>query len=134
RRPLMPGARLSYYLVGANGAVATMAALFARETTGRGQRIDLSAHEVMVCTGGNMLQQIEDLAPRRRTGSRAIGAAPWGYFRCQDRLVCLLALFPAHWQTLAEWIAEETGNAEALDARFQGAAAQRFRHVDEVEA
>lgn len=133
RRPIMPGARLSYYLVGANGAVAAVAALYAREETHRGQRIDISAHEVMVSTAGNMLQQIEDLAPRRRTGSRAIGAAPWGYFHCQDRLVCLLALFPAHWEILAAWIAEETGNGEALDGRFKGSAAVRYAHVDDVE-
>lgn len=134
RRPLMPGARLSYYLVGANGAIGAAAALLARETTGRGQRVDISAHEVMVGTSGNMLAQIEDFAPRRRAGSRALGAAPWGYFRAQDRLVCLLALFPAHWEILSAWIHEETGNQEALDERFKGAAAQRYAHVDAVEA
>ncbi|RLT43605.1 MAG: hypothetical protein DWI58_03615 [Chloroflexi bacterium] len=45
----------------------------------------------------------------------------------------MLALFPAHWEALSRWIVEETGNPDALDARFEGPSVARYAHVDEVE-
>src|SRR5262249_19712583 len=74
--------------------------------------VDVSGHETLVMVsqaGAGMLMQIEDLVPRRRAGDRFLGTAPYGFFACRDRLVCLLAIFPEHWDALARWIAEETG-------------------------
>src|SRR5207249_4136310 len=76
RPPRIPGSHLSQYLVGAVGAIGTVAALHARELTGRGQWVDVSAYEVMAGTGGSMPAQLETLrTPRRRAGSRALGMA-----------------------------------------------------------
>jgi crotonobetainyl-CoA:carnitine CoA-transferase CaiB-like acyl-CoA transferase len=80
-----------------------------------------------------MLGQIEDLAVRQRSGVRALGAAPWGYFQCSDRLISLLALFPNHWDTLAAWIHEVTGNESALAPKYRGSPMGRYSHVDEIE-
>ena len=133
RRPLTPGAWLGSAFIGAMGAVGALTALYARGRTGRGQRVDISGHEVLTTTAGAALGQFEDGTTRMRSGVRALGSAPWGYFPCQDRLVCLLALMPDHWNNLAAWIADETGQQDALDARFQGSSQQRYAHVDEVE-
>jgi benzylsuccinate CoA-transferase BbsF subunit len=133
RPPRIPGAHLSHYFIGAVGAVGTVAALHARELTGRGQQVDVSAHEVLVTAASGLPAGLEALgAVRKRAGSRALGAAPWGYYQCRDRLICLLALFPDHWDTLAAWIHEETGIAEVLDSRFKGSAATRYAFVDEI--
>jgi benzylsuccinate CoA-transferase BbsF subunit len=134
RRPMLPGGALAANLVGATAAFATLAALNARIETGRGQNVDVSAHEVMVFTCSGMLGQIEDGAERQRTGVRALGAAPYGFFRCADRQISLLALFPNHWESLAAWIAEKTGNERAVDQKYKGSSMVRFRYVEEVEA
>lgn len=133
RRPLTPGAWLGSNLIGTVGAVGALAALYARGRSGIGQWVDISGHDVLATTAGSALGQLEDTTVRKRSGVRALGSAPWGYFQCSDRPICLLALFPDHWSNLASWIADKTGNPEALDARFQGSSQQRYAYVDEVE-
>ena len=137
RRPLIPGAMLADYFVGEVGAIAALAALYARTHTGRGQLADISAHEVLVSTaqGGTGLPTlIEDANPRRRTGSSALGSSPYGYYTCSDRLVCLLALTVGHWDALAAWIHEETGAEGVLDERFRASSMVRKQYDDEVQA
>ena len=137
RRPLIPGALLADYFVGEVGAIAALAALYARTHTGRGQLADVSAHEVLVSTaqGGTGLPAlIEDANPRRRTGSSALGASPYGYYTCSDRLVCLLALTVGHWDALASWIHEETSAEGVLEERFRASSMVRKEYDDEVQA
>lgn len=135
RRPLVPGARLSYYFVGSFAAAGALAALHARARTGRGQWVDVSGHEVLMEAGGTRLPaQLEEPGMvRTRTGSRALGAVPYGYYQCRDKLICLLALMRDHWQALAEWINEETGIAEVLDERFTASAMVRANYTEEIE-
>ena len=137
RRPLIPGALLADYFVGEVGAIASLAALYARTHTGRGQAADVSAHEVLVSTaqGGTGLPAlIEDANPRRRTGSSALGSSPYGYYTCSDRLVCLLALTVGHWDALASWIHEETGAEGVIEERFRASSMVRKQYDDEVQA
>jgi benzylsuccinate CoA-transferase BbsF subunit len=133
RRPITPGAWLGSSFIGAVGAVGVLSALYARGTIGTGQWVDVSGHEVLATTAGSALGQLEDGAARKRSGVHALGSAPWGYFQCHDRPICLLALFPDHWNSLAAWIAEKTGDQEALDARFQGSSQRRYAHLNDVE-
>ncbi|MXZ62022.1 MAG: hypothetical protein F4Y98_00010 [Chloroflexi bacterium] len=136
RRPLIPGAMLANYFVGQVGAIASLAALYARTHTGRGQLADVSAHEVLLSTsqGGTGLPTlIEDANPRRRTGSSALGSSPYGYYTCSDRLVCLLALTVGHWDALASWIHEETGADGVLEERFRASSMVRKQYDDEVQ-
>ena len=136
RRPLIPGALLADYFVGEVGAIASVAALYARTHTGRGQLADVSAHEVLVSTsqGGTGLPALlEDANPRRRTGSSALGSSPYGYYTCSDRLICLLALTVGHWSALADWIHEETGAEGVLDDRFRPSSMVRKEYDDEIQ-
>ena len=135
RRPLIPGARVAYSFVGAVGAVAASAALHARERIGRGQRVDVAAYEVLIAVGGvDVPAQLEspELA-RRRTGSRALVAAPYSYYQCRDRMICLLALMADHWNALAEWIHEETGSEGVLGEHLAVSTIQRADFNDEIE-
>ena len=135
RRPLVPGARLAYYFIGAFAAGGALAAIHARASTGRGQWVDISGHEVLVEAGGTRLpaQLDEPGVVRTRTGSRALGAVPYGYYRCRDKLICLLALMRDHWDALAEWIHEETGIREVLDERFTASSLVRANYTEEIE-
>lgn len=133
RRPMLPGGALAANLVGATGAYSLLAALNARNRTGKGQRVDVSAHEVLVFTCSGMINQVEDGAERQRSGVRALGAAPYGFFQCADRQVSLLALFPNHWSALSNWIVEKTGNRVPLEERFIGTSQVRYRYHAEIE-
>ena len=55
REPLRHVLNQSYYVAGANGAVATVAALFQRLTAGTGQQIDVS---VMECLASHLVQAV----------------------------------------------------------------------------
>ena len=135
RRPLIPGAQIAHYFVGAFAAVAAVATLHARDRIGRGQRVDISAYEVLItCGGEGMPGQLESLTPLPgRVGSRALVATPYSYYHCRDRLVCLLALMADHWTALARWVHEETGIEEVLDERLAVSPLLRADFNDEIE-
>lgn len=134
RRPVAPGGGLGIGFVGTTGAIAALAALRARNRVGVGQWVDVSAHEALVFTASGMLSQIDDMADRTRSGVRALGTGPYGYYVCKDRLICLLALMPPHWQSLSAWIHERTGDEAALDPKYRGSGASRYQYIDEVDA
>lgn len=136
RRPLIPGAHLAYYFIGSFAAAGALAAIHSRALTGRGQWVDVSGHEVLMEAGGTRLpaQLEEPGVVRTRTGSRALGAVPYGYYQCKDKLICLLGLMRDHWQAIAEWIHEETGITEVLDERFTGSSMVRANYTDEIES
>ena len=135
RRPVVPGAQIAHYFVGAFAAAAAAAALHARDRIGRGQQVDISAYEVLViCGGQEMPAQLETLTPlRQRAGSRALSIAPYSYYQCRDRMVCLLALMADHWTALARWVRDETGIAEVLAEHLATSAQIRSELNDEIE-
>jgi crotonobetainyl-CoA:carnitine CoA-transferase CaiB-like acyl-CoA transferase len=55
REPLRNVLNQSYYVAGVNGAVATVAALFQRLSTGQGQQVDVS---VMECLASHLVQAV----------------------------------------------------------------------------
>jgi CoA:oxalate CoA-transferase len=55
REPLRNALNQSFYVAGINGATATLAALFQRMTTGRGQHVDVS---VMECLATHLVQAV----------------------------------------------------------------------------
>ena len=135
RRPLVPGAQIAHYFIGAFAAAAAAAALHARDRIGRGQQVDISAYEVLVICGGQELPaQLETLTPlRQRAGSRALSIAPYSYYQCRDRMVCLLALMADHWTALAQWVRDETGIEEVLAEHLASSAQIRSELNDEIE-
>lgn len=137
RRPLAPGGNMSFTATGAHGAMAALIALEARERTGRGQYVEVSGHEVMVATaqgGTGMLGQMDDMITRKRKGDRSLASVPYGFYAAEDGLVSILALFPAHWDSLAEWIKEVTGDERVLDEKYRGAGGKRVEFSPELTA
>ena len=62
----------------------------------------------------------------RRGGTGLFNSVPSGAYRCRDGLVYLMVNRPLHWEALAEWIHETTGNEEVRDAMFHGASSNRL--------
>jgi len=127
--PLTPApvAELSYILAGYLSSIGILAALRTRRRHGRGQLVDLSVQQAVLTASGEAGASafIDDSELRTRMGSRRAFTGPMGHFRTTDGFASVLALMPAHWDALAQWIAERTGNDGALDEALRGAANAR---------
>lgn len=116
-------------------AASSLIALRHAERSGRGQHVDISTQEVVaaVChIAGTGKWRADGIVPRRM-GSGLFASIPSGAYPCRDGLVYLMVNRPAHWQALARWIDEETGEAAVLDPLFEGPSANRFAHRELID-
>jgi crotonobetainyl-CoA:carnitine CoA-transferase CaiB-like acyl-CoA transferase len=108
-------------------AVSSMIALYRSSISGEGQHVDISMEEAAVsvshiCGVGKWLD--DGIIPRRR-GTGLFASVPSGAYPCTDGAVYLMINRPLHWQALARWIHEVTGNQEVLDPMFEGPSSTR---------
>jgi len=116
-------------------AASSLIALHHSRRTGAGQRIDCSIHETTVavthiCGVGKWLD--DGIIPIRG-GTGLFASVPSGAYPCRDRLVYLMVNRPAHWQALAQWVHEVTGNAEVLDPMFEGPSSNRIPYRELID-
>ncbi|MCP4908725.1 MAG: CoA transferase [bacterium] len=109
-------------------ASSSLIALYHSARSGRGQHVDVSSLEVVAAIShiagvGKWLE--DDIIPKR-VGTGLVASVPSGAFACKDGLVYLMVNRPAHWQALASWIHEVTGNEEVLLAEFHGPSSARL--------
>jgi crotonobetainyl-CoA:carnitine CoA-transferase CaiB-like acyl-CoA transferase len=116
--PVVGGSHIGDYDAGLTAAIATLAALFARQTTGEGQHIDVSRFDTLVG-----LERVEvarwanDPIPDPYPGM--VG----GLMPCQDGQVVVIAVQDHEWQALVElmdnpaWAQEEMCHNEATRAQ-----------------
>ena len=124
------------YLAGAQfAAVASMAALYAAETSGQGQAVDVSIHEAVVLGLENAAQfyQLEGKV-RRRIGGTQAGAGNV-QFPCKDGYFYLLAgglASTRFWVSALAWLKDEkvVGSDAFDDPRWQDRA---FLNTDEAK-
>lgn len=134
-RPVLPGAQLADMGGGIFAALAVLAALQARERTGRGQVVDASLMDsALALTTGALTRQLAGGAERDElTGTHAC----YGLYRCRDGAwLSVGALEPKFWEGLCaalglpelaarQW---DAGPARAeLRQRLEQAFAQRDR-------
>jgi crotonobetainyl-CoA:carnitine CoA-transferase CaiB-like acyl-CoA transferase len=129
RPPLVPGtpAELSYILASYLVMLGTLAALRTQRQHGKGQLVEVSLQQAVLTISGEsgVSLFIDDLEPRARIGSRRPSTGPFGHFPTKDGFAAVVAVTSAHWDALAKWIHEETGNESALDADLRGFAQVR---------
>ena len=124
--PLKPFGRQADFQAGVTAAVATMGALLARDATGSGQRVDVSAQEVIgtevevafahwVYTG--------DLTTHARR-IRGVGGA----LRCKDGLIHAVFTPPQRWTSFVEMIGSPEW-ASAPELMDPEAVAERWEEV-----
>ena len=131
REPLQGAPNQSLYASGAHAFIGSLAALFARERTGRGQDIDVSHFEVMTSlhqwttvrfTHGGVIQ--------RRVGNRYGSLHPSTIYECNDGYVAFAAVGN---EPLSRVLAV-IGMEDLLDdPRFSSGAA-RFTNADAFDA
>ncbi|MGQ9532945.1 MAG: CaiB/BaiF CoA transferase family protein [Desulfotomaculales bacterium] len=105
RVPTRMGNWMAWYAGGAMGAFAVMAALLFREGHGRGQRIDLSPAEALMCMNNYALHfyhLTQDIVSR--TGNFEPAAHPYCYVRCKDGLNFLAGYADPNWKAVCDII------------------------------
>ena len=117
-----PDLQLAHAVASQYAVIGVLGAVRQARRTGRGQDIDISAQECIVAISGETgpLLWLDDLIMRRRVGNRRAMSAPFGHYPTQDGYVAIVAGMPTHWEAMAAWIVERTGNEGALDPSFRG--------------
>jgi crotonobetainyl-CoA:carnitine CoA-transferase CaiB-like acyl-CoA transferase len=119
------------YSAGALGALMTVAALVARERTGRGQRVELSLFRTGFIDQAGEMITYEGRPASARGGRDFVGpTACRRLYACRDGWLCVTGSTPAH----AAGLARLTDTDVALDDPADGAAATAIARVLAGEA
>ena len=129
--PLLPPLALADGVTAFATAFAILAALRARETTGRGQVVDLSLVEPLMMLLGPQLAQYDLLGElQQRTGNRSSHNAPRNVYRtADDRWVAVSASATS----IAERVLRLVGRDELVEQPWFATGAGRAAHVDEID-
>ncbi|MEV0708128.1 CaiB/BaiF CoA transferase family protein [Nocardia aurea] len=129
--PVTPGSTsLADYMTGLYGVVGVLLALRARESTGRGQCVDLALYE-------SVFRALDELAPayqrtgyvRERMGADTVNVVPHSHYRAADG--GWIAIACSNDDMFAR-LAEAMGQPELASAERFGPKAARLAHRDEV--
>jgi crotonobetainyl-CoA:carnitine CoA-transferase CaiB-like acyl-CoA transferase len=108
KSPLLSPGALAYDIAGTTAAFATVAALWDRTKTGRGQHLDVSVMEAAAQTSDWALPNFS--ATKARGGSYfelRMGSAPvYTMYPCADGYVRLIILNPRQWRAMRAWLGE----------------------------
>lgn len=135
--PMRLGNEQSHFAPGQYAALAVVAALYERETSGLGQHIDISAEEALITY---YLEQHPALCWQMRhqnvsrAGKGSTLVIPFGVYPCRDGWIGIGVVTLAEWDAFAAWVSEVTGNPELLDERYRGGMHARAPYRDLVEA
>jgi len=124
RAPARAGAHLGECDAGLTAAVGTLAAVLGRERDGRGQHIDVSKQEAMMClervTIGRFANEPDPFG----------GRGPGGLSRAKDGWVMLTTLEQHQWEGLVRAM----GSPAWAVAEWCASAAGRMQHADDVQS
>jgi len=129
REPLKIGGLQAEYLGGLNGAIATLAALWDAETSGKGQWIDVSIMESVVSAlEGTTVAYSSGGEIRRRQGNRHGQACPTTILPCKDGYVGITFASDEDWNLFASM-----SNQKELLAPRHARGEDRLRFANEIE-
>ncbi len=130
--PVTLAGEQSFRMASCCAAGSSLIALRHARATGRGQHVDISAQEVMLAVThiSGIGKYLDDGMVPTRNGTSLFAAVPSGAYACKDGLIYLIVNRPAHWEALAKWIHEETGNEEVVLPMFEGPSSVRIEHRD----
>jgi benzylsuccinate CoA-transferase BbsE subunit len=135
RAPVIPHGELGLIVAGRYALMGLLAALRAARRDGEGQLVDVSLQEALafLTSETGLHTFLDDLIPRTRMGSHRVSGGPFGHFPALDGHIHIGAAQPAHWDALARWIHEETGEEAVLDESLRGNLSARFHTHDLVD-
>lgn len=131
--PLKAGPAFGDFSGGVHLFGGIMTALYHRERTGKGQKVEVSMHDTMYPTLASPLGGYYDRPGEipSRTGNRHSGLAqcPYNVYPASDGYAAIFCMAERHWKSLVKYM-----NREDLldDPRFE-TGADRSQHMDEVD-
>ena len=130
REPLQMKPRLPEYGVAQNAFVASLTALWYKDSTGIGQHVDISTAEYSASILENGLSMYSYTGNKLgRSGNKGYGRAAWGIYPCKDGFVVVIAGPEHRWSAMAE-LMEEPKLAEEKYTERSG----RQIYAEEIEA
>ncbi|MGY1721475.1 CaiB/BaiF CoA transferase family protein [Blastococcus sp. SYSU DS0533] len=129
--PTLPPFGLADGISALAGAFATMTALRARDTTGRGQVVDLAIIEPILTLLGpqpTVYDAVGQVQPR--TGNRSANNAPRNTYRTRDGRWVAISTSA---QSIAERVMHLVGRPEFIDEPWFASGAERAQHADELD-
>ncbi|MCD2196378.1 CoA transferase [Actinomycetospora endophytica] len=130
--PTLPPFGLADGVTALTTAFAIMTALRARETTGRGQVVDMAIIEPLLTVLGPQLiayDQLGELQPRH--GNRSSNNAPRNTYECADGRWVAVSTSA---QSIAERVMRLVGRPDYIDEPWFAAGWSRAQHADELDA
>jgi len=125
----------AYVMASTLAASSTLMALLHAARSGEGQRVDISIQESALAFShiSGVGKWLDDGMIPRRMGTGLFASVPSGAYPCRDGQIYLMVNRPAHWQALAEWIHDSSGEAAILDPLFSGPSANRIPYRDIID-
>lgn len=132
--PVVAPSVQSYYCSSIVAVYGIIGALFSRTSTGKGQFIDVSAHEILAHFAGDGLWSYSNISNiPQRMGSQ-FGAVPGRIYPCKNGYVHIVILGPNHWQPFVELMRMENPGANVLGGEEWNDGFFRNQNVDIVDA
>jgi crotonobetainyl-CoA:carnitine CoA-transferase CaiB-like acyl-CoA transferase len=129
--PTLPPFGLADGISALAAAFATMTALRARETSGRGQVVDLAIIEPILTLLGPQPTVYDALGQvQPRTGNRSANNAPRNTYRTRDERWVAVSTSA---QSIAERVMHLVGRPEFVDEPWFASGAERAQHADELD-
>ncbi|MGY1825244.1 MULTISPECIES: CaiB/BaiF CoA transferase family protein [unclassified Blastococcus] len=129
--PTLPPFGLADGISALAAAFATLTALRARDTTGRGQVVDLAIIEPILTLLGpqpTVYDAVGQVQPR--TGNRSANNAPRNTYRTRDGRWVAISTSA---QSIAERVMHLVGRPEFIDEPWFASGAERAEHADELD-
>lgn len=129
--PVLPDVPYTDYIAAEHAVLATLLALYRRQRTGRGGRIDLAQTETQAALIGEQLLAAAAGMPATRRGNRHAAMAPHGIFPCagDDRWIAIAVASEAEWHGLQRALGQPAWAADERFATMTG----RLQYADELE-
>jgi len=106
--PTRCGFGIADTVTGWQGAIGSLAALYYRNKTGKGQHIDISQVDTMVyATDQGIMATANAGYQWKRMGSQHPGAAPYDAYQCKDGHVFIAIALDSHWARFCRIIGRE---------------------------
>ncbi|MGW2346158.1 CaiB/BaiF CoA transferase family protein [Streptomyces sp. NPDC001661] len=130
--PTLPPFGLADSIAALATSYAIMTALHARDTTGRGQVVDMAIIEPMLSILGPQATWYDQLGyVQPRTGNRSTNNAPRNTYRTSDDKWVAVSTSA---QSIAERVMHLVGRPEFIDEEWFATGSGRARHADELDA
>ncbi len=129
--PTLPPFGLADGITALTTAFAVMTALRARETTGRGQVVDMAIIEPILTLMGPQIIAYDQLGVlQERTGNRSSNNAPRNTYQTSDGKWVAISTSA---QSIAERVMRLVGRPEYIDEPWFASGAERAKHADELD-